>query len=95
MNCFVDRAISGMGWYQATLKGEVAELLTQKKVTFVSCGKAGTKACCCPTCQDRLVSVHRLLETTGLAAPHKQMADTYAVLPLCFCFLSGLGETRP
>lgn len=72
-----------MGWYQAILKGEVAQFLTQKKVTFVSCDKAGTKACCCPTCQDRLISVHHLLETTGLAAPLKQMADVYAVLPLC------------
>lgn len=91
LNCFVDRAFSGMGWHQATLKGEVAQLLTQKKVTFVSCGKAGRKACC----QDRLVSIRHLLETTGLALPHKQMADTCAVLPLCSLLPFRIGGYKP
>jgi len=48
LNCFGDRVFSGVWWNQGTRKREVAQLLARKKVTFVSQGKAGTKACPAP-----------------------------------------------
>lgn len=74
------------------LKREVAQLLARKKVAFVSGGKAGTKACCCPTCQkDGLASIHHLLETIQLPVPSSRWL---IFMLFCLCVSCSFQDRR-
>lgn len=81
-----------MWWNQATLKREAAQVLAQKKVAFVSQGKAGTKACAAPPARGTgLCSSITYWKPCNWQLPPKQMADIYVVLPLCSLFSFRIG----